>query len=444
MGRRAIGGESRGARLGVLAFALTTAATLLVPFPAGATSSPVITSPSSGGLVPAADFLKIRGTADPGSSVEVTEASSPDEPLGTTTANGAGAWTVQTSMPSGTYSVTAIGTGPDGSPSPPSSPVTFEADAVRPQLLVSEPAPYTVYEVGDPPHVGGTSSDENGVLAVQVEYWVLDKRVAIANAGCGACGTGAQSVTWSQTPDLKLGYYYVRVHAIDSAGNRSDTGTTSFFTSGMYERPPIPNPGGLPPIPTIEIPGGGTIQPGAGGNPITIGGRARPDLTVEVFETIDGISRLSQVDTEAGNGRTGWWQTSVRFTGGVYGIQVRGVDGRGRTSPLSARVMFYVDDRRPDVAIESDTQVFTPLQPVVVAGTVTDDRPIAGVALQYWLLDKMVLQSLAQCTGCGTGNATWTHSPSLPYPGYYFVQVYAVDVAGNRSHYETLKIVKTV
>jgi len=439
MDRRTTIRGGRGARACALASALSAVVVLLAPLPASA-GTPIITSPVSGAIAPAADFLRIKGTADPSSSVDVFKTGEAS-PLGTTTTNGAGRWSLQTSVPSGTYSVSAVASNPDGSTAP-SSPVTFQADALRPFLTTAEPDANTIFDLGEQPAVDGTASDENGVIAVQVEYWVLDERVMVQNAACADCGSGAQSVTWRDEPELSVGYYYVRVHAIDSAGNRSQTGNTSFFTSGMEPAPELPEVPGAPAVevPTIEVPLPGNDQPGANG-PITIGGTGPAGLDVRVEEMVDNV-RMGRVQTTAGDGQTGWWHITAQLTDGEYGIRVRGFDETGRRSKWSAVVWFYVDGLRPEVGLENGTQIFGPTQPVQLSGVVTDNRQVLGVALEYWLANRMVLQQLAECPQCASGNATWWHSPALQLPGYYYVRVYAVDAAGNKGHYETIDFVK--
>jgi hypothetical protein len=56
-----------------------------------------------------------------------------------------------------------------------------------------------------------------------------------------------------------------------------------------------------------------------------------------------------------------------------------------------------------------------------------------------------VLRHLATCPACGgNGAATWTDYPKLSDPGYYYVNVFAIDEAGNHSLNDSIRFVKTV
>jgi hypothetical protein len=423
--------------------ALVVAAAGVLARPASAVGAPTIDSPVGGTTNP--NVVHFAGTSSSNAAIDVVEAGSGGV-VATTLADETGHWSFDEPMPDGGHTIYAV---EEQAGSAPSSSVSFTVDAVRPTPRIARPSDGAVFPPGTPATLGGTATDDRGVLAVQVEYWLAHKMVQKKNTTCDGCGTN--SATWTDQPKFELpGYYVAKVAAYDLAGNRSEQKQVTFFTSGVdtlpAEQPKAPDPSTLPKPPPIQTPDPGSFIPGGGsgpgGTPVIIGGTTTPGNTVKVYEQEEGW-----IGTTVGDERTGRWAITYRFEDGTYGVRARAINSRGKTSPFGARVVFTVDGIRPqvDVQTESDPVVFVPTQEVVLRGTTGDERQVIAVNLEYWYGDKMVLVQNASCPLCATQRkAEWTDRPNLAMPGYYWVYVRAIDEAGNRSLTDTIRFVKTV
>lgn len=432
-------------RIGILAAALL--ATGLLAHPASAIGAPAIERPTDGstlsGISP--QTVHFTGTASPNATVDVVD-NSTTAVVGSSAADDGGAWTLDAPMSDGSHTVQAVEAGA----AVPSDAITFTVDSNRPTAPhITSPKDNDVFKPGSAPVAQGTATDNHGVFAVQIDYYLLNKMMLRENASCDGCGT--PSASWTDTPKLTIpGYYVAKAASYDMAGNRSDVSQVTFFTSGVGSVPvvipTVPSAPQAPPPPVIETPEPRKIFPGAGsgpaGTPINIGGVAGPGTTVSLFETKDGGGYMGATVADS---KTGRWIIGVKLTGGEYGFQARATNARGRTSPLGVRVSFAVDDQRPVLTtqVETDPMVFAPLQPVVISGRTDDDRHVKAVQLEYWLGDKLMLVENASCPDCAGGVAAeWTDTPQLSTPGYYYVNVRAIDVAGNRSLTESVRFIK--
>lgn len=205
--------------------------------PPAAPPPPEILIPQDGSTQPAAGGrpVTIGGTAPPGTAVRVFETLDGVGRLGETTA-GAGdgrlaTWSITTRLTGGTYGVYAVATDPNGTVYPASTMVTFIVDDRAPALGVATQTVTPVYLPGQPVRISGEADDDRSLLAVQLEYWLLDDLVLRANAICPSCPTSDRAV-WVHYPDLPgPGYYHVKVTAIDLAGNKSPSSAVTFVAT---------------------------------------------------------------------------------------------------------------------------------------------------------------------------------------------------------------------
>lgn len=416
-------------------------ATLLAPSADAGVGSPTIATPAHRSVQSGSAPVRFSGTATQGWTVDLVETMTGYVATNVPSDQVTGAWSTDVQLQAGSHTVYAIARNGLGGTSPSSAAVTFQVDAAAPGARIATPTDKTVFEPGEQVRVTGDALDDVGVYAVQLEYWMINKMVLIDLADCPACETGTVA-PWTHAPELTVpGHYVVRARAYDVAGNRSEYATTSFVISGVeelpVEEPTVPEVE-LPEPPVIVTPDTGDLLPGTE-RPTLIEGNSEPGSSVEIIDQDGGT-----IGTTVGDQRTGRWRVQASLADGTYTISARGTDPQGNVSPLSSAVTFTVDGFRPQLDIATETRVFLPGQPVVLAGAVNDERGVSLIHLDYWLLNKHVLSANAQCLGCPGKHVTWTHQPDLPLPGYYTVNVYSLDLAGNKSKTGTMTFVKTL
>lgn len=411
---------------------LAAAGLVLGVFPLRASSAPAapqIQHPTAGSFV-AAGPVTISGLASSGAIVDVVDTQSATV-LGSATARTGEArapWSVTVSLGDGARSVRAV---ERASTAAASAVVAFTVDGVRPSNpRIDTPAEGAVPAAGVPVRVAGIAADDRGVLAVQLEYWLLNQLVRKVNADC-VCGRPQASFADEFRPAAP-GYYVVKATTYDLAGNRSDPVSRTFAAVGVaagptQELPMVP--------PEILSPDPGAIL--GGSTPTTVKGSAPAGARINLIETTAGSEGLDASATTIADPRTGRWTISHRFGEGEHAISVQAVDAKGRTSPASATITFFVDSTQPGLRIDTESDdlpmTFLPGQPVQLSGFAGDERALAAVQLDYWYLDKLVLRENAMCECSRRTQAVWVDRPDLPMPGYYHVEVRAIDVAGNRS-----------
>jgi hypothetical protein len=415
-GRTAVGS-------GVIAMAILLGS---FAFSIAAPASPTISGPTQNSIQPAS--VRARGTAPAGTTVELFEGGTS---LGTTTTAANGTWSKTVGLAAGNHTMTAIAGNSPTDISAPSGAVSFVVDTAKPVVSVASPTENAVLKPGDALSLSGTATDDRRVFAVKLEYWSLGRMMLRSLASCVCDGTSAE---WTHAPSLTPGYYTVLAYAIDLAANQSLAASRNFLvaTNG-----PLPvSPPVVPGAPVIQLPGQNSTVPGAD-KPIRIGGKAPPGSTVKLTE--QSIGPIGVVRTD---GR-GYWSSDVWLPSGRFGVAAQAFDSRGRPTDPSKILTFYVDADRPSVGfLTQDNTVFVPLQPVRISGRIFDNRRVASVRVEYWLLNSVALREWARCVGCSTTDAAWSDSPRLPYPGTYEVVARGFDAAGNQSWSTTITIVK--
>lgn len=87
-----------------------------------------------------------------------------------------------------------------------------------------------------------------------------------------------------------------------------------------------------------------------------------------------------------------------------------------------------------EIVNPENSKIFRPGDVPLVDGNAFAGLGVHAVKLEFWLLNRLERQVLAQCTACTTSTASyWTYSADGLTPGYYVVKAYAVDNAGNFS-----------
>ncbi|MFA5889955.1 MAG: hypothetical protein WDA27_03210 [Actinomycetota bacterium] len=420
---------------------ITAAGLVLGVFPlraSGALAAPEIRRPVAGSFVSAGPVV-VSGLASSSSTIDVVDVRD-GRVLATATAASGEArapWSVTVPLGDGAWSIRAVERGE----ALVSDSVSFTADGVRPFApRIDTPSENGASAAGTPARVTGAAADDRGVLAVQLDYWLLNQLVRRVNAEC-ACGQ-AQVTFSDQFRPTAPGYYVVKATTYDRAGNRSDPTSRAFATFDFEAAPATPELTEVPP--EILSPDTGTILGGSA--PTTVKGSAPPGARVELIQTTAGSGEIDRSATTIADPRTGKWTISHRFGEGEHTISAQSVDSKGRVSPASAAVTFFVDATKPGLRIETASDdlpmTFLPGQPIELRGMAGDDLALLAVQLDYWYLDKLVLRQNAVCECSRRTQAVWVDRPALSMPGYYHVEVRAIDVAGNRSTTGVLTFIK--
>ncbi|HHX2067989.1 Ig-like domain-containing protein [Pseudomonas aeruginosa] len=304
----------------------------------------------------------LSGTAEPGSSVTLTDGNG--NPIGQVTADGSGNWTFtpSTPLPNGTV-VNATATDPSGNAS---SPASVTVDAVAPATPVVNPSNGSTLSGTAEPGATVTLTDGNGNPIGQVT----------------ADGSG----NWSFTPTTPLpNGTVVNATATDASGNTS--AGSSVTVDSVAPATPVINPS----------------------NGTTLSGTAEPGSSVTL--TDGNGNPIGQV-TADGSGNWSFTPSTPLADGTV--VNATATDPAGNTSGQGSTTVDGVAPATPTVSLSNGSSLSGTAEPgSTVILTDGNGNPIAEV------------------TADGSGN--WTYTPSTPIANGTVVNVVAQDAAGNSS-----------
>ncbi|MBG7562481.1 BapA prefix-like domain-containing protein [Pseudomonas aeruginosa] len=304
----------------------------------------------------------LSGTAEPGSSVTLTDGNG--NPIGQVTADGSGNWTFtpSTPLPNGTV-VNATATDPSGNASPPAS---VTVDAVAPATPVVNPSNGSTLSGTAEPGATVTLTDGNGNPIGQVT----------------ADGSG----NWSFTPTTPLpNGTVVNATATDASGNTS--AGSSVTVDSVAPATPVVNPS----------------------NGTTLSGTAEPGSSVTLT---DGSGNPIGQVTADGSGNWSFTPSTPLAEGTV--VNATATDPAGNTSGQGSTTVDGVAPATPTVNLSNGSSLSGTAEPgSTVILTDGNGNPIAEV------------------TADGSGN--WTYTPSTPIANGTVVNVVAQDAAGNSS-----------
>ncbi|HCW0366656.1 Ig-like domain-containing protein [Pseudomonas aeruginosa] len=304
----------------------------------------------------------LSGTAEPGSSVTLTDGNG--NPIGQVTADGSGNWTFtpSTPLPNGTV-VNATATDPSGNAS---SPASVTVDAVAPATPVVNPSNGSTLSGTAEPGATVTLTDGNGNPIGQVT----------------ADGSG----NWSFTPTTPLpNGTVVNATATDASGNTS--AGSSVTVDSVAPATPVVNPS----------------------NGTTLSGTAEPGSSVTL--TDGNGNPIGQV-TADGSGNWSFTPSTPLADGTV--VNATATDPAGNTSGQGSTTVDGVAPATPTVNLSNGSSLSGTAEPgSTVILTDGNGNPIAEV------------------TADGSGN--WTYTPSTPIANGTVVNVVAQDAAGNSS-----------
>ncbi|WP_350013361.1 Ig-like domain-containing protein [Pseudomonas asiatica] len=333
---------------------------------AGNTSAP--TSTTVDAQAPAAPVVNpsngttISGTAEPGSTVTLTDAGG--NPIGQVTADGSGNWsfTPGSPLPNGTV-VNATATDLTGNTSAPSSTTV---DSVAPAAPVVQPS--------NGSEISGTAEPGSTITLTDGSGNPIGQTTAD--------GSG----NWSFTPGTPLpDGSVVNATATDPAGNTSGQGSTTVD-------------GVAPGVPTIDLSNGSSLS-----------GTAEPNSTVTLT---DGSGNPIGEATADGSGNWTFTPATPLPDGTV--VNATASDPAGNTSPAAT---VTVDSSAPAAP------VINPTNGATIGGT-------AEAGATVTLTDGSG-NPIGQVTADGSGN--WSFTPGSPLPNGTVVNATVTDPTGNTS-----------
>ncbi|MBG7024095.1 BapA prefix-like domain-containing protein [Pseudomonas aeruginosa] len=320
-------------------------------------------------IVDPSNGTTLSGTAEPGSSVTLTDGNG--NPIGQVTADGSGNWTFTptTPLPNGTV-VNATATDPSGNAS---APASVTVDAVAPATPVVNPSNGTTLSGTAEPGSTVTLTDGNGAPIGQVT----------------ADGRG----NWSFTPSTALpNGTVVNATATDPSGNTSPGASTTVDSQA-------------PAAPLVD-PSNGT----------TISGTAEPGASVTL--TDGNGNPIGQV-TADGSGNWSFTPTTPLADGTV--VNATATDAAGNTSGQASVTVAGGAPATPTVNLSNGSSLTGSAEPNSTV-TLTDGNG----------------NPIAEVTADGSGN--WTYTPSTPIANGTVVNVVARDAAGNSSPPATVTV----
>lgn len=271
---------------------------------------PSITDPAAGAFL-SSSAVTVTGTAEPGSTVKVLEGAAVK---GTTTAGGAGAYSVTIAFADGAHTIAVTATDAAGNASARSDSRTFTVDTIAPAAPVfTAPAQGSAVATSDVP-LAGTAEAGSTVR--------IYEGAALA-AETAADPTGA----WSAVLTLADGLHTLTATATDAAGNISAVSAARTFTVDTI----------APAAPAITSPAdGATLTSGL----VRLAGTAEPGATVRVLEG-------TTLKAQAIAGATGDWSATGSFASGAHTVAAVARDRAGNASPPSAEISFTIDTAAP-------------------------------------------------------------------------------------------------
>ncbi|WP_121353151.1 Ig-like domain-containing protein [Pseudomonas aeruginosa] len=320
-------------------------------------------------IVDPSNGTTLSGTAEPGSSVTLTDGNG--NPIGQVTADGSGNWTFTptTPLPNGTV-VNATATDPSGNAS---SPASVTVDAVAPATPVVNPSNGTTLSGTAEPGATVTLTDGNGNPIGQVT----------------ADGSG----NWTFTPTTPLANgTVVNATATDASGNTSPGSSTT--VDSVAPATPVVNPS----------------------NGTTLSGTAEPGSSVTLT---DGSGNPIGQVTADGSGNWSFTPSTPLANGTV--VNATATDPAGNTSGQGSTTVDAIAPATPTVNLSDGTTLSGTAEPGSSV-TLTDGNG----------------NPIGQVTADGSGN--WTYTPSTPLANGTVVNVVAQDAAGNSSPPATVTV----
>ncbi|HCI4187553.1 TPA: BapA prefix-like domain-containing protein [Pseudomonas aeruginosa] len=394
---------------------------------------------------------ELSGTAEPGSSVTLTDGNG--NPIGQTTADANGNWsfTPSTPLPDGTV-VNVVARDAAGNSSPPAS---VTVDAVAPATPTVDPSNGTTLSGTAEPGSSVTLTDGNGNPIGQVTAdgsgnWTYTPSTPIANGtvvnvvaqdAAGNSSPGASVTVDSQAPAAPVlnpsngttlsGTAEPGATVTLTDGNGNPIGQVTADGSGNWSFTPgtplangtVVNATASDPTGNTSAPASTTVDSVAPAAPVVnpsngaeISGTAEPGATVTLT---DGSGNPIGQVTADGSGNWSFTPSTPLADGTV--VNATATDPAGNTGGQGSTTVDAIAPATPTVNLSNGSSLSGTAEPgSTVILTDGNGNPIAEV------------------TADGSGN--WTYTPSTPIANGTVVNVVAEDAAGNSSPPATVTV----
>lgn len=336
----------------------------------------------------------------------------------------------------------------------------FDTDLLvdgNPETFISSPRPGRVYTAEEPVQFAGSAVGTPAIDRVQLEVQNIDTKqwlrrdgsmgsyqlnyAELADAPFGA-------TAWSLAATLPDGEYRLQARAVDTSARKDDTKAVIRFTVLAGDT--------VAPETSISEPRNGTQD--FASNTFTITGAASDDFSVDSVRvqfydldkqlwlrtdgTLGGFDSFAAVVANPGAGETAW-SLEITVPSGRWRVTAVATDGAGVKDPSVARATYYVfpGNAAPSATLDAplDKEIFA-AGPITISGTAGDDAGVRKVRVLMRALNTLQGPQPNGFVGYanwvdvqvdqkGATNTTWSYTtPDLP-PGYYKIQVAAVDTA---------------
>lgn len=373
----------------------------------------------------------LSGTAAANSVITIYDGSTA---IGSTTANGQGAWSfTTTTLSDGSHPLSITVTDTAGNISPSSAVVTVNVDTVIPDAAADITLNNNEGSALVPIASGGFTNDTTPELKGTAEAGsivkVYDGATLLGSVAAGADGT------WTYTSSLGQGAHSLSVTVSDAAGNTSANSPAISFTVDSV----APNAAsGL----ALNNDNGGTPVPIAN-NGVTndstpvLSGSAEANSIVTIM---DGTTVLGSTTANA----QGNWNFSPTLTDGLHSLNVTVKDAAGNTSTVSSSINVTVDTVAPPAAsnLTLTNDIGGGSVNIPNGGLTNDSTPVlSGSGLTGSIITISDQNGVLGSTTVGTGG-TWTFTPATALAdGNHTFSVVASDTAGNVSGTSTISAV---
>jgi hypothetical protein len=357
--------------------------------------------------------LKIDGTAEVGSTVDVFEGATS---LGTATADGTGHWTVTTSpLSESDHTLSATATDVAGNVSVASDPLTVTIDTTAPAAPVISSV---VNDTGalntdlitkdNTPIISGTA-EANSTIRLKLAGTAIQTTTAD--------GGGHWSFDFSAGPAITDGAYTAT--ATDAAGNESVASTQQVVIDTV-----ITIPQGL----NLDA----STDSGTAGDNLTNFTQPKINGTAEAGSTVQLFDGITPVGSSTVNTNGAWSITASTLSERSHSLTAVATDLAGNVSAASTPLTFTIDSTAPVVTLTSPTN----------GSSTNDNTPtFSGIAgINAGDSTTITVKIYSGSTPMGTpvqtltataSSALWSVTATTLADGTYTAQAQQADSAGN-------------
>lgn len=338
-----------------------------------APAAPVITTPAAATTYTADTTPTVGGTAEANSTVRVYRAG--NVLIGTTTANGSGNWSLDTSaLPAGSHTITATATDAASNLSVASGSKTIVVDTTTPTVSLTAPS-------------NGSVTNDSTPL---VTFSVTESNQGTSRCIINGVLPGTVCTSGSSLAALADGSYTLTIQHTDLAGNVGTSSTNAFTVDTT-----------VPVAPSVTSPASpfttNDVTP-------TFAGLAEPNNWVYVY--VDGS--LNSVTFSDGSGN--WDMDLGAIAEGAHTVYVTSIDAALNTSPQSAPDrLLTIDLTAPAVSITSPASDGLTVAPDGnISFTATDAVGPVTTTCQMDATPAVSCSSPFAYSGLATGGHTFT------------------------------------